>query len=207
MRASHKAAGIAAAAALAVGGIACQVAAADTPVTVRVNHFEADCAVTWAKDGVSLRPTIPGTGPSSYALTDGEGTVTFDLGSLNNPVALANSINARGTFHGGFLLVDRAGHFVEAVDGEGTLPTGEPALYVRTDADPVARPTPVVTYAEVPLLVPTVSPLDPFELTVRVPQAKFDITPEFAKVLNDTFGTGSAQPGTPWATCSGSITT
>ncbi|MBZ4320497.1 hypothetical protein [Streptomyces huiliensis] len=193
---------------LATGGaLALQAAHARAPVSLDLVSASGQCTVTWKKDGVAFEPLAPGDVPGSFAMTGGTGTVSFDLAALTDPVALARSMRIEGTFKGGFTYTDPAGRTVEVSDGQYTLPVGSVSYLVKSPAAPAGVRMTTHVYDGTAAFEPTVTSVMPPKVGVRTTGLTTNITPEFAQVLNDTFGPGSVTSGAPVATCTGSATT
>ncbi|WP_171163525.1 hypothetical protein [Streptomyces sp. I05A-00742] len=207
MRISRTVVAVLGAAALAAAAITVQSAHAHAPVTLNVLQASGECSVSWKNPGLTLKATDPGHDSSSYALTNGAGTVTIDLGQAADPVALAQSVSVGGSFSGGFTLTDASGRSLTVSDGQGTLPTGGATYLVKTPAAPAGTRLPVYTYESPAVLVPQVSSVLPPKVGVEVPEVKVAVAPEFAQAVNDTFGPGTVADGTPFGTCTATITT
>ncbi|MEU1307716.1 hypothetical protein ABZ419_02290 [Streptomyces cinnamoneus] len=184
-----------------------QTAHARAPITLTVAQASGECSVSWKKEGVAFKALTPGSGPSSFAFSDLVGTVSADLAYANDPVLLARSISITATFKGGFTLTDGSGHSLQISDGQGTFPFGGSSYLVKTTANPAGTRIPVYTYADLPLPAPGIPSLLPPKVNVKITDAKVNVTPEFANALNDTFGSGTAESGTPFGSCSGTATT
>ncbi|GAA0416733.1 hypothetical protein GCM10010357_42660 [Streptomyces luteireticuli] len=180
---------------------------ARVPVTLNVTQSNGNCNVSWTKPGLTFTPATPGTGTSSYALTNGTGTVTIDLAQATDPVALAKSVSMGGSFSGGFTLTDAAGRSLQISDGQATAPTGGASYVVRTPSRPAGVRIPVYVYESPTMLVPQVSSLLPPKVSVAVTEAKVDVTPEFAQALNTTFGAGTVSSGAPFGSCTANVVT
>ncbi|MBH1937663.1 hypothetical protein I5Q34_25900 [Streptomyces sp. AV19] len=185
--------------------VAAQTVQARVPVAVPFAQGEGQCSVVWKKAGVTFKALSEGKDATSYPVTDGTGTVNIDLALIGDVTALAKSISVVGSVKGGFRLTDAEGHFVEISDPEGTLPLGGSSYIVKTNSSPEGVRTPVYTYAGLPELVPTVSSVVPPVVGVELADAQLNLTPEFARILNDAFGAGSAQEGTLFGSCAGTI--
>ncbi|MBD0669194.1 hypothetical protein [Streptomyces sp. CBMA156] len=193
------AAGIAGAVVLAT------VAYAGAPVTLNMATGSADCTVSWTKDGVTFKPLTPGSSASAFLDKDATGTVTIDLTAVGNPVTLANSVYIRTAAKGGFSLTDASGHYVQATNLEGSL-SGDSTFVVQTSSDPAGTRIPVYDIPTRPQITPDVQSLVPPRVDLALSDIRMIVLPEFATVMNQTFGDGTIQPGDQLGTCTAQTT-
>ncbi|MFJ6617933.1 hypothetical protein ACIQOW_10240 [Kitasatospora sp. NPDC091335] len=181
------------------------VAYAGAPVTLNMATGSADCTVSWTKDGVTFKPLTPGSSASAFLDKDATGTVTIDLTAVGNPVTLANSVYIRTAAKGGFSLTDAAGHYVQATNLEGSL-SGDSTFVVQTGSDPAGTRIPVYDIPTRPQITPDVQSLVPPRVDLALSDIRMIVLPEFATVMNQTFGDGTIQPGDQLGTCTAQTT-
>lgn len=184
-----------------VGTVAlAHVAFAGAPVTLNMGTGSAECVLSWAKDGVTFKALTPGSAASSFRDVDATGTVTIDLTSVGNPVALANSVYIRTAAKGGFTLTDAAGHYVQVTNLEGSL-SGDSTFVVQTSTDPAGSRIPVYDIPARPQITPMVQSVVPPRVDLALSDIRMVVLPEFATVMNRTFGDNTLQPGDQLGTC------
>ncbi|MFF4923492.1 hypothetical protein ACFY4B_23160 [Kitasatospora sp. NPDC001261] len=197
---------VAAVAAGLVGTIAlAHVAFAGAPVTLNMATGSAECTLTWAKPGITFKALTPGGNAASFRDVDATGTVTIDLTSVGNPVTLANSVYIRTAAKGGFTLTDASGHYVQVSNLEGSL-SGDSTFVVQTSSDPAGTRLPVYNIPTRPRISPDVQSVLPPRVNLALSDIWMSVLPEFATVMNQTFGDGTLRPGDQLGTCTARTT-
>ncbi|MFE4974332.1 hypothetical protein ACFRAR_19760 [Kitasatospora sp. NPDC056651] len=192
-------------AALAGTLVLAHFAYAGAPVTLNMATGSADCTVLWTKDGVAFKPLTPGSNATAFRDADATGTVTIDLTAVGNPVTLANSVYIRTAAKGGFTLTDAAGHYVQVSNLEGSL-SGDSTFVVQTSSDPAGTRLPVYNIPARPQISPDVQSVVPPRVDLALSDIRMRVLPEFANVMNATFGDNSIQPGELLGTCTAQTT-
>ncbi|MEU1285863.1 hypothetical protein [Kitasatospora sp. NPDC005856] len=181
------------------------VAFAGASVTMNMSTGSAECTLSWAKDGVTFKALTPGAGASSFRDVNATGTVTVDLTSVGDPVSLANSVYIRTAAKGGFTLTDASGNYVQVSNLEGSL-SGDSTFVVQTSSDPAGARIPVYDIPTRPQISPDVQSVVPPRVDLALSDIRMSVLPEFATVMNQTFGDGTIQPGDQLGTCTAETT-
>ncbi|MET8544550.1 hypothetical protein ABZW03_28495 [Kitasatospora sp. NPDC004799] len=181
------------------------VAFAGAPVTLAMGTGSAECTLSWAKEGVTFRALTPGSAGSSFRDVNATGTVTIDLTAVGNPVGLANSVYIRTAAKGGFTLTDAAGHYVQVSNLEGSL-SGDSTFVVQTGSDPAGTRIPVYDIPTRPQISPDVQSVVPPRVNLALSDIRMSVLPEFATVMNQTFGDNTIQPGDQLGVCTAQTT-
>ncbi|MEU2872391.1 hypothetical protein ABZ769_24785 [Streptomyces olivoreticuli] len=179
------------------------------PITFQVASATGECAVSWQAPGVTFQAQIPArnTAGPGMAFTGGSGQLNVNADVLpSDPAALAKVITMDVGATGGFTLQDRRGGKVEVSDLDAVLPLGDATFTVRSTAHPDRTRIPVVTDTS-STLDPKLTRIVPPQLAVHLTGLRAVITPEFAQVLNETFGPGTAKSGDAFGVCNGDVTT
>ncbi|MEU7106424.1 hypothetical protein ABZ951_15410 [Streptomyces sp. NPDC046215] len=180
------------------------------PTVLKVTSLTGECVYVSKAPGVTFEARTPGEGTTwpAVAFTGQSGLLNLNADPAavaGDPAALAEAIDMRFLAKGGFLLKNGQGKVVEILDPEARLPAGGASAVVKSAADPVGTRIPTFAYAAPPTLEPKLS-LTPLKAAVRLMNLDVNVTPEFAKVLNDTFGTGTAKVGDAFGVCTGELT-
>ncbi|MBH1937718.1 hypothetical protein I5Q34_26180 [Streptomyces sp. AV19] len=189
--------------------IAGRLAYASDTVSFNVPSVSGECPVSWTKTGVTFQATVPGRTPSSFTLEGGTGTVDVagdPIALALDPAKLSDAVALTVNLTSGFTLSDGKGNVVELSGGQAKAPTGGLTYLVRHPADPSGVRMAALDYPLPAKLNPMLVSTLPVELTMDA-TTDLTITPEFAKVLNDAFGTGSASGGQTFGSCTGHAAT
>ncbi|MEU3564005.1 hypothetical protein [Kitasatospora sp. NPDC006786] len=106
---------------------------------------------------------------------------------------------------GTIALTDAAGHDVRVSNLEGSL-SGASTFVVRTSSDPAGARIPVYNIPARPLISPDVQSVVPPRVHLALSDIRMSVLPEFATVMNQTFGDGTIQPGDRLGTCTAETT-
>ncbi|MEU2512363.1 hypothetical protein [Streptomyces syringium] len=180
------------------------------PTVLKVTSLAGECVYVSKAPGVTFEARTPGKDATwpAVAFTGRSGLLNLKADPaavVADPASLAKAIDMRFLTQGAFVLKNAQGKVVEILDPEAMLPSGGASAVVKSAADPAGARIPTFAYAAPPTLEPKLS-LMPLKATVRLMNLDVNVTPEFAKVLNDTFGAGTAKGGDAFGVCTGELT-
>ncbi|WP_372412262.1 hypothetical protein [Streptomyces luteireticuli] len=189
--------------------VAGQLAYGSDTVSFDVASMSGDCTVSWTKAGITFQAAAPGSTPSSFTLTGGTGTVDVagdPIALAVDPAKLGAAITMTVDLRGGFTLSDGKGGVVEVSDGQAKAPISGFTYLVKSPANSMGLRMAALDYPTPPQINPKVVSILPVKLAVDG-TADLNFTAGFAKVLNDTFGVGTASGGQLFGSCAGRLST
>lgn len=180
------------------------------PTVLKVTSLTGECVYVSKAPGVTFEARTPAKDATwpAMALTGRSGLLNLNADPAAvaaDPASLAKAIDMRFLTKGGFVLKNAQGRTVEILDPDVRLPAGGASAVVKSAADPAGARIPAFAYAAPPTLEPKLA-LMPLKATVRLMNLDVNVTPQFAKVLNDTFGAGTAKEGDAFGVCTGELT-
>ncbi|MGA5131421.1 hypothetical protein ACPCTO_16575 [Streptomyces olivoreticuli] len=201
--------------AVVIGALAASVvvtgAYALADVTLNIASGSGECAISWTTPGVTFHAQIPpkDTTKPGAAFTGGTGQFSINADPatvINNPVALAAAIDISAQGIGGFTLSNAQGKVVDVSAPAARFPVGGATFLVKSPAHAEGTRIPVFAYSAPAKLEPTLT-LAPLRATAHYAGLEVNISPEFAQILNESFGPATAKSGDAFGVCSGDVTT
>ncbi|MFF0206168.1 hypothetical protein [Streptomyces sp. NPDC005017] len=180
------------------------------PLALQVGEGGGACAISWAKSGItvsSATPTPDLPAPSA-AFTGASGQLILkgDPAELiTDPEALAAAVTLGVSATGQVSFVNALGTRVDVSDPNAALPTGDVTFVVKSPANPDGIRIPAFQYSAPEKFSPELKQLLPLHAAVNVEGLTLRMTPQFAEVLNTSFGLGTASGGDTFGTCSGNF--
>ncbi|MFE7095152.1 hypothetical protein [Streptomyces erythrochromogenes] len=180
------------------------------PLALQVGEGGGTCTISWTKSGITVSsPTpAPDVPAPSAAFTDASGQLILkgDPAQLiTDPTALAAAVTLGVSAKGQISFTNTLGTRVDVSDPNAALPTGDVTFAVKSPANPNGIRMPAFRYTAPTKFSPELKQLLPLHATVKVEGLTLQMTPQFAEVLNTSFGPGTASDGDTFGACSGTF--